>query len=70
MVNQELSVMQDTQDFDEDVIPDVVTLDSGKCFSNDEGKNMFRKEGTSKIMIHPLQGMLAFHNINFTKDEC
>ena len=52
----------DSQDFDEDALPDFVPLDAGNILLMMKVMNLFRKEMTNKIIIHPLRCMLTFQN--------
>ena len=52
-----------TQYFDDFTQPNVVPPDSGHFSLIMKVTNLLRKEGTSQIMIHPIQFMLTLQNI-------
>ena len=54
-----------TQYFDDFTQPNVVPPDSGHFSLIMKVTNLLRKEGTSQIMIHPIQCMFTFHDINY-----
>ena len=56
--------IEDTQDFDEYALSDVPPPDSGNVSLIMKVMNLLRKEVTIQIMIHLVQCMLTFHNIN------
>ena len=58
-----MEALEDTQDFDEYLLPDLFSLMLETFSLIMTVMNMLRKEGTSQINIHIIQFMLTFHNI-------
>ena len=59
-----MEYLEDYQDFDEVALSGVVPLYTGGIPMMTNVMNLFPKEGRIQIKIHPIQGMLTFHNIN------
>ena len=55
---------EDTQDFDEYALPDILPPDSGKKYLIRMEMNLLRKKGISKVIINLIQCMLTLHTIN------
>ena len=55
--------LEDTQNFHESALPDVVPLDAGKNLLMTKLTNLLRKESTIQITIHPLHCMFILQNI-------